>query len=342
LDSATKALGNASDGRRNGSPGQSPSAASSSNRSHDGSEEAGNASSGLTTPTHRADEGLASEGAGGDQPKNNVRLPATKAARKVAGKATKKASKMASAIARKFRRNNDSCQYEAPNVALPDEPDTPSVARTSQDYQGEKRTLANFRDCAVAHLKDSDLHDLEAARCTATSSYSTPSTERGRSPDNPDRSFRSDHSSGCLASEPDLYGNPLSDSDARKPSRTQSPERPYRGSSYFGKFDDWDAKLFGKRRPLECSSIWDIPTSRQPEPEVLPAGISGCTLGSFSHGSDTHALKTEPMPIVTSLQGGSPFAPPKSWLLSPRGLCASTMGCIVILVVLIALSRTIH
>lgn len=30
---------------------------------------------------------------------------------------------------------------------------------------------------------------------------------------------------------------------------------------------EWDAKKFGHVRPLQCQSIWDIPTSKEPEPE---------------------------------------------------------------------------
>merc|ERR1719414_2903931 len=32
----------------------------------------------------------------------------------------------------------------------------------------------------------------------------------------------------------------------------------------------WDAKAFKNCRPLKCESIWDVPTSRIPEPQPEP------------------------------------------------------------------------
>merc|ERR1712129_674386 len=50
-----------------------------------------------------------------------------------------------------------------------------------------------------------------------------------------------------------------------------TPDRSVRQQEQRAKQETWDAAAFRNVRPLQCESIWDIPTSRIPEPQPEPA-----------------------------------------------------------------------
>merc|ERR1712008_607316 len=50
-----------------------------------------------------------------------------------------------------------------------------------------------------------------------------------------------------------------------------TPDRSVRQQEQWAKQETWDAGAFRNVRPLQCQSIWDIPTSRIPEPQPEPA-----------------------------------------------------------------------
>lgn len=191
--------------------------------------------------------------------KMSLNLPGSKSARNVAGKAgraaTKGATKMASAFKKLGRKG-------LPKAIHQEDPEIIGAVEESAE-------LLDLDGIVDGVLESS--YDLEGAcektpgfqRSRMYSPQGTPSTDR---PGSPERQEHSDLSSGGVGVESDPHGTSGSDSDAAVNSRVPMKEtlRPARD------MDLWDAQAHGKVRPLSCQSIWDIPTSRIPEPPPRP------------------------------------------------------------------------
>lgn len=197
-------------------------------------------------------------------------LPSSKSARTVAGKAntvagkasraaTKGASKMATAFKNFGRKGSKRAGTEDAEII--------GAVEESADLLVD---LEGMIDGVLDTAPDLDGTWEKAPNCgdAAGMQGSTPSTDRPGSP----RQERSDFSS---SSEP--HNTSGSDSDVghnRAPAREAKP--PVRESLRPGRTSEvWDAQAYGKVRPLECQSIWDIPTSRIPAPPPRPPAPSG-------------------------------------------------------------------
>jgi hypothetical protein len=196
-----------------------------------------------------------------------LNLPSQKA-RTMAGKAanaargsTKGATKMASALGRKFRMagGGSSGQHQAITDASP--ASMPSMIGREElaDSMGidEMESIDLEADGSWEQCSEDTSSLLYHVQYSA---QSTPSTDRPRSPECQDRS---DYSSDCAKSGPpsDTHSQGTG-SDNEAIGRKAAPQRR--------ELETWDARAFGNCRPLECSSIWDIPTSRVPKPAPQP------------------------------------------------------------------------
>lgn len=198
--------------------------------------------------------------------KRGIHLPHNFSGQKVAGKASKvagkasraaskKASKMASAFAKKLRRPHHS---EAGGSAA------------------DLAEVVGVRQQEAAELDDLDADDSsgeeEQSWCCETSAAST---DRPRSAEGHSRSLGG-QSTGSEPGEALCMSGGSSDSDpttsgrGRGRGRSSTPEPERRSGQSRSQEVSWDAKAFGKVRPLELQSIWDIPTSRVPQPPVRP------------------------------------------------------------------------
>lgn len=215
--------------------------------------------------------------------------------RKAAGASTKGATKMASALGRKLRFAGPSGQHQALTAENPEalqtiigrEDDAPE-----RDYAEDPPTSSgDFEDTSA--LLDHTLY----------SPQSTPSTEFPRSPaDCQDRSD-ANSSEGCqrsaASSDKHSQGSAGSDNDATGRTKIRFAQPPVQRRDP----ESWDAKQFANStRPLECPSIWQIPTSRVPKPEPAPAAPGLRTPTSKQPGSKKSSKK---LPAVTvKLSGG--------------------------------------
>lgn len=104
---------------------------------------------------------------------------------------------------------------------------------------------------------------------------------------------------------PQVYGaSQCGDSSGSKPPRQAKSEKgkSEKAKSVKAKSQQqvtWDAKRFKGVKPLQCTSIWDIPTSKDPFPEVRPV----------RHEPPDPA----PRPVTQSSKAGSKAAEPKSF-----------------------------
>lgn len=228
-------------------------------------------------------------------------MPGTQKARTItssmAGKAakaargsTKGASKMASALGKKFRMSSSSGHQ-----ALSDE--NPGDLQAIIGREELDADDAEDVECQSSTSKDRCVEDTSSllfhAQC---SPQSTPSTDRPRSPECVDRSDYSSHrSESSPRSDTHTQGETGSDSDAAGRSKGRAQASAQRAEP-----ETWDAKAFANStRPLECGSIWDIPTSRVPKPAPPPVRTPR------GRGRDPGGSKSLPK-ISVKLEGGSP------------------------------------
>lgn len=250
--------------------------------------------------------------------KSSIRLQLPSAmsamkARTMAGKAstkmkdaskasTKGASKMASAFGRKFRLASSGAQHQALPDASPGgmqnvigrEEGTDVLDASMDDAPCDGDDQCQWEVCG---------EDTSSLLHAQYSPQSTPSTERPRSPECLDRD-RSDYSSDCQKSAPgsDTHSQGTgSDSDAMGRSKARASQAPALKKDP----ETWDAKAFVGVRPLECQSIWDIPTSRVPKP-APPQPVQQTLRGSRSLPKISISL---PDPNAKSL--GSPVRLPE-------------------------------
>jgi len=206
-------------------------------------------------------------------------LPGTQNARKMATQASKKmsastkgASKMASAFGRKLRlapTRDTGGQHQA----IVDESPGGSQNVIGRQGNDEERLVIDDADVSASWASscEPDTHweeheDTSSLMLHAQySPQSTPSTEHPQSPECPDRSDSDCQGSG-RGSDTHSQGTG-SDSDAIGRSKCRTPQlSPQRREP-----ETWDAKAFAaSKRPLDCQSIWDIPTSRVPKPAPPP------------------------------------------------------------------------
>lgn len=247
--------------------------------------------------------------AGNKKVSMKLSLPGSQNARTMAGKAakaargsTKGATKMASAFGRKFGlgvRDAGGQHQAIPETSLGGQPS--SIGREESDTLDNDDADAHVVGDVEAGWEEAAGEDTSALLYHAQySPQSTPSTERPRSPECPDRS---DYSSDCQESGPhssDLHSQGTgSDSDAIG----RSKSRPTLTPAQRREAETWDSKAFSNsKRPLECQSIWDIPTSRVPKPEPSPV-----TPSRASHEKGSRSLPK----IAVSISSGAknPMSP---------------------------------
>lgn len=213
-------------------------------------------------------------------------LPGTQNARKMATQASKKmsastkgASKMASAFGRKLRlapTRDAGGQHQA----IVDESPGGSQNVIGRQGSDEERLVVDDADVSASWASscEPDTHWEEHEDTSSLilhaqySPQSTPSTEHPQSPECPDRSDSDCQGSG-RGSDTHSQGTG-SDSDAIGRSKCRTPQlSPQRREPVLQRREPetWDAKAFSaSKRPLDCQSIWDIPTSRVPKPAPPP------------------------------------------------------------------------
>mmetsp|Transcript_34037 Transcript_34037/g.60190 ORF Transcript_34037/g.60190 Transcript_34037/m.60190 type:complete len:323 (+) Transcript_34037:130-1098(+) len=219
----------------------------------------------ITTSEHRGymESSPASDGSDLQvKKKMSLHLPSSKAARNVAGKASKAATKGATKMASAFKKLG---RKGTKRLSALEDPEIIGAVEESADLLALEGVIDGVLDtnCDLDSTWEKVPSSGEAAgmqRCRTHSPRSTPSTDR---PGSPERQERSDFSS---SSEP--HNTSGSDSDAgHNRASARETKAPVRDSLRPERaVDVWDAQAYGKVRPLKCQSIWDIPTSRIPEP----------------------------------------------------------------------------
>lgn len=152
------------------------------------------------------------------------------------------------------------------------------------------------------------------------SPQSTPSSERPRSPECLDRSSERSYSSDCPKSGPgsDTHGHETgSDSDAPGRSRGRAAQAVTQRKEP----ETWDSKAFANCRPLECQSIWDIPTSRVPKPAPPPVRPVRAALAAKLGGARSLPKISISLADNAKSIGGSPVRKPET----PRGRTAAVV-----------------
>jgi len=223
------------------------------------------------------------------------------ASMKLPGKAaiasTKGATKMASAFGRKLRFAGSGQHQALAADASPSESQT--IIGREEFPDGSER--ADAEGASIGPTISWDGEDTRALLDhTLYSPQSTPSTEHPRSPaDCQDRSENNSSEGGAASSDNHSQGSAGADNDATGRSKVRfAPPSAQRREP-----EKWDAKAFANStRPLECPSIWQIPTSRVPKPEPAPAG-PGLRVPTGNHfGSKKSSKKLPAVPV--KLHGG--------------------------------------
>lgn len=197
----------------------------------------------------------------------------SKAARKAAGKAgkaaTKGATKMVSAFKRKLQRDPGASQYQAPGpdlVGAAEEPDAPADDAETNDHEDQ--------ELLEAHTPQSP--------DSRTGFGASEAFEQRRRPDQRTRPS----GTACGDAAPTAE-------KAQKAARPRSVDHR----------EFWDANAFKHCRPLQCRSIWDIPTSRIPEP--VPETELEPNITRLPIVAD----KTLKLPVIATTPGGLDFQP---------------------------------
>merc|ERR1740129_1529634 len=144
---------------------------------------------------------------------------------------------MASAFKKKLRRPADGNQYQA------------------QDMLDEAEAVGAMEDGAGAEGDGVGADGLHEIALSPENGEGVPPSPRGGQGAGRRRS-----SSALGSKKITRKGGTGPGADAAGPSRKRPVEPPVQ----------WDAKAFKDCRPLKCESIWDVPTSRIPEPLPEP------------------------------------------------------------------------
>lgn len=120
--------------------------------------------------------------------------------------------------------------------------------------------------------------------------------------------------------------------------KDESPRQPAAPRSWApAEKHGWDASRYAGVRPLQCSSIWDIPTSRFPEPERLSPAATRTTPSSNKKVPPFSTESRLPTPMVNgqtvrAISGGAP-----AWRAEDDAGCLRGSHRLALLVVLIFL-----
>lgn len=259
----------------------------------------------------------------------SVQMPSSQKARKMAAAtktkmasgsklASKGASKMASAMGKRFRFAATSGQHQAianesESAAIIGREAGPDISAASDPEAtpcGDGEVSWDCGEDTSALLDHSQDH-------AQYSPQSTPSTENPRSPECLDRSQSeadSDrHSEHTAGSDSDATGR--AKSHFVQPPKKREPE-------------SWDAKTFSNHtRPLECSSIWQIPTSRVPRPEPAPVDpvvrVSTETFSGAARCPPKVSVRLPPPETMQSTSGGAVLGRAKNAGRSSAVICLS-------------------
>merc|ERR1712217_753866 len=94
----------------------------------------------------------------------------------------------------------------------------------------------------------------------------------------------SDDGSASGDSDAEVQKTTSSDVDTKK----RADAKPRKSESSKKHDPIWDVKAFGKKcRPLQCQSIWDMPTSRIPDPVIEPVKVVELPAPACSNGRST-------------------------------------------------------
>jgi len=183
--------------------------------------------------------------------KAGFHLPSSKTTRKVAGKASKAATKGAAKMASAFKKRLSRAQ--APREAATD---GARVIGSVEDTTG-------LMDVSEAGA-DGEIHGSDTEE-------GTPSKGSTMNQESPQQSTDSDRIPGRSrerlgASTPDATRGRQERAKATGSSKRSQP------------IETWDSKAFKACRPLQVPSIWDIPTSRFPEPLPAPLDVEAPAL----------------------------------------------------------------
>lgn len=185
---------------------------------------------------------------------------------------------MVSAFKRKLQRDLGPGQYQAPRpdlVGAAEEADAPADDAEANDHE------------------DQELLEVHAPQSpdSRTGFGTSEAAEQRRRPEQ--RSW----SSGSACGD-----------DAPKAEKAQKAAKPR--SVDHREF--WDASAFKHCRPLQCRSIWEIPTSRIPEP--IPEAELEPNITRLPIVAD----KTLRLPVIATTSGGLDFQPPAAGNLVKR------------------------
>jgi len=218
----------------------------------------------LEVATPYSDALMGAEDVTADAGRKSKGLLGSDAAKRFASKATKGATKMGSALKKKMKgpsRGTLGGDYGSRDFAMADGPET--IGAMASPIEAAEDLFAE---------SDEECEDVsEAQRCLELSVPSSPSTQRSRS--SPRTGM--EQSSVCSGSDVEARAPAFqrSDNEESLPAQEGRPTSPVRDTrvNAIGVKIEWDSKRFGHVRPLQCYSIWDIPTSREPNPVPRPA-----------------------------------------------------------------------
>lgn len=183
-------------------------------------------------------------------------MPNSRTFRNAPGKASKAASRGASKMASAFVSTGKKLRFST-SKSKPQNEDGAQVLGAPDEslyILGSEETNSFYPEHTGLYQEDTSGLLCQGQK----SSYSTPSTER---PTDIEGLDRSDHSGGQPSDNSATSG---SDSERERqqkvPATVVTKPQPV----------EWNHKAFRDCRPLTCDSIWDIPTSRLPQPEPRP------------------------------------------------------------------------
>lgn len=225
-----------------------------------------------------------------------LRMPGTGAFGRSAGTARKaagaSASKMANVLKRKLPRTNG---YKS---ACPSPDDSENILPPAEGSDGELREAVvdhvSCWDDSPAELSnlltvDELKNDDSQRKCAAPLATQVTEAPVQSTPSNASTPSESTRSPACSEPESVEKSVPLSDKCSAPPElpsvdREHRPPSGSRPATVLARSEndlssdefsvspqqrhivDWNPKAFGNFRPLECGSIWEIPTSRIPNP----------------------------------------------------------------------------
>lgn len=221
-------------------------------------------------------------------------MPNSRTFKNGAGKASKAASRGASKMASAFVSTGKKLRFRSTKSAC-HEGDLDAKVVGAQDES--MYILEDNEEDNAAHHNGEDHEDTSYLLYGQKSSYSTPSTERQTDIDGLDRS---DHSGGQPS---DASATSGSDSDVIGREKSQKVPTVVTKPQPV----EWNHKAFQSCRPLSCDTIWDIPTSRLPQPEPRPEP-SPVRLPREQQRGKIEAFGSDSLPPLSPENGGRRYS----------------------------------